>query len=460
MGRIKCKCLDKLREPSGKIIGYRLRDMNGQEIVLQHAEVKKRLLNKSLIITNLQLSSDGRIIDKEELMEITDIPAMINFQKNSGLAPLIGINQIGRDILEIKQCYENIGGSGDVWTSVKEEYITTVTYDEHQNISSTTVSDIQEDGSDQPLTHKRTKIERCRKVPATEMNVMKYVLVWMQRNRYGFTKVPKQAGLMEQMLSDQNVPAEHKEEVRQIEQDRGANMQTKLPKDAMGSRNNAFDKMKARVESRYKIRKYIPAWLDKDISEYNKDYIIVEAKDDRENMNIDDIAILADMRYIEIERPNVAAPGGTIWGVNKINSLDELNALLKRCRLKEDNAERLVDLLYSNYKKEYARVYAETNNIDDINLVTIKDINTLLKEDLEDKSFNEAEINEILESDSVHMKKNTYYKLGAYLISLYNYPETFDELKTLANELCKDYKVNDLDEEDLKKIWDKYRELD
>ena len=123
------------------------------------------------------------------------------------------------------------------------------------------------------------------------------------------------------------------------------------------------------------------------------------------------------------------------------------------------NTERLIDLLYLNYKREYAELFAERNYIN-IDLVALEDIAPMMEDDLQDKGFKETEIKEIFELYPKRMDKSVYYKLGAYLIALYNEPETFEELKISAKELCKTYDVSDLNEEDLKNLWDGYKELD
>ena len=53
-----------------------------------------------------------------------------------------------------------------------------------------------------------------------------------------------------------------------------------------------------------------------------------------------------------------------------------------------------------------------------------------MEDDLQDKGFNEKEIKEIFELYPNRMDKSVYYKLGAYLIALYE------------------------------KLWDGYKELD
>ena len=84
----------------------------------------------------------------------------------------------------------------------------------------------------------------------------------------------------------------------------------------------------------------------------------------------------------------------------------------------------------------------------------------MMEEDLQDKGFKEKEIKEIFDLYPKRMDKGVYYKLGAYLVALYDEPETFEELKMSAKELCKTYDVSDLNEEDLKNLWDGYKELD
>lgn len=60
-------CINKIRNSSNIIEKYMLVNLHsGEEIVVDHDILKAKLSNRSVLVNNLKLSSDGRIIDNVE----------------------------------------------------------------------------------------------------------------------------------------------------------------------------------------------------------------------------------------------------------------------------------------------------------------------------------------------------------------------------------------------------------
>lgn len=117
-----------------------------------------------------------------------------------------------------------------------------------------------------------------------------------------------------------------------------------------------------------------------------------------------------------------------------------------------DNVREVVMNLFGEYENCFIEVYAARENIDFDDVVE-KDIFPDLENDFSDKGFTKQEIDEIL----VHqMNENTFYKLGAYMIALFNQPETLDEWR---ESIKKDAMV-ELPEEVVVKLWNAYQEID
>ena len=63
---ITVKCIGKIRDKSGKIIGYRLQDINGQTQEASAESLKKAIKNKVIHVINLRLTSDNRLVNSSE----------------------------------------------------------------------------------------------------------------------------------------------------------------------------------------------------------------------------------------------------------------------------------------------------------------------------------------------------------------------------------------------------------
>jgi len=61
---VKCTCIEKFRDKQGRIKGYRLRDQQGKCIDVTPDNLKMAIFGKQFNVINLQLTSDGRLIDK------------------------------------------------------------------------------------------------------------------------------------------------------------------------------------------------------------------------------------------------------------------------------------------------------------------------------------------------------------------------------------------------------------
>lgn len=63
---IQAKCIEKFRDNTGKIYGYRLQDINGQVQDVQSDNLKTAIRNKQVHIVNLTLTADNRLVDSSE----------------------------------------------------------------------------------------------------------------------------------------------------------------------------------------------------------------------------------------------------------------------------------------------------------------------------------------------------------------------------------------------------------
>lgn len=63
---IQAKCIEKFRDKTGKIYGYRLIDLNNQTQDVTPENLKQAILNKQIHVVNLTLTSNNRLIDTTE----------------------------------------------------------------------------------------------------------------------------------------------------------------------------------------------------------------------------------------------------------------------------------------------------------------------------------------------------------------------------------------------------------
>ena len=59
---VQCKCTARVRNNSNVITHYHLIDDSGNKVIVTSEYLKDALMNKSVSISNLKLTSDGRIV--------------------------------------------------------------------------------------------------------------------------------------------------------------------------------------------------------------------------------------------------------------------------------------------------------------------------------------------------------------------------------------------------------------
>lgn len=63
---IQAKCIQKFRDKTGKIYGYRLIDLNQQTQDVTPENLKKAIIDRQINVINLTLTSDNRLVDSSE----------------------------------------------------------------------------------------------------------------------------------------------------------------------------------------------------------------------------------------------------------------------------------------------------------------------------------------------------------------------------------------------------------
>lgn len=66
---ITVTCTKKLRDKNNRIVGYELEDCNGKRMRFNSKQVKQAIFLQQITITNLKLTSDGRLIDNTESVQ-------------------------------------------------------------------------------------------------------------------------------------------------------------------------------------------------------------------------------------------------------------------------------------------------------------------------------------------------------------------------------------------------------
>ena len=62
---VKVEMIKKLRDKNNKLYGYIIRDEYGRETGIYTSDLKKSILNGSCVVSNMTLTSDGRLIEKK-----------------------------------------------------------------------------------------------------------------------------------------------------------------------------------------------------------------------------------------------------------------------------------------------------------------------------------------------------------------------------------------------------------
>lgn len=199
MSVIKCTCIDKIRKSNGQIFGYTLQAIDGTIANIEHDELKSKMKSHQIIVDNLQIAADGRLMDKAPLIEtVEDAVSCINYVYNTNKNSVYNINSVqqkSNTSFEIAQVYKMSGGSDDVWSSTNIEWRTLVSLN-NKKIKTVTIKITEEDGSD--VKHSRIKetIQRTDEAEATKTNLIMYSLAFTRDNNLQYTELPRQQGLM------------------------------------------------------------------------------------------------------------------------------------------------------------------------------------------------------------------------------------------------------------------------
>lgn len=73
---IQVKCIQKFRDKNNQIIGYRLQDTNGNTKDIDSQSLKQSIISHKIDVTNLKLTSDNRLIDKDDADKEVSKPSL------------------------------------------------------------------------------------------------------------------------------------------------------------------------------------------------------------------------------------------------------------------------------------------------------------------------------------------------------------------------------------------------
>ena len=154
---IQAKCIQKFRDNSNKIYGYRLQDINGQTQDVKAEELKSAIRNKQIHIVNLTLTSDNRLVDKEPEKQLQNkkiLPSEISTKsiKVDKITSLIehicnelglAFNLVELDIEDGEYSFKSkfktvISGNTEVWISANKLYLDVSLYTEYVAIEDNT----------------------------------------------------------------------------------------------------------------------------------------------------------------------------------------------------------------------------------------------------------------------------------------------------------------------------------
>lgn len=80
---VKCQCIEKIRNNNGKIIKYKLIDTNNNVVEFKPQELKSAIQSKNVVVTNLKLTKDYKLIDCNNKDKRTQVNKSNNTTKNS-----------------------------------------------------------------------------------------------------------------------------------------------------------------------------------------------------------------------------------------------------------------------------------------------------------------------------------------------------------------------------------------
>lgn len=147
---INCKCIEKFRDKNNKIIGYRLQDSFEKTVDFNPLDLKNAIINKQIKVTNLTLTSDNRLIDKEEKLVDNKlrntiyviIPSNININ-NITIIGTKDIDEIKNKALTAGRNFESIGSKSLVFYTAKNTTLTIETKYENCKFVSVCISNTE-----------------------------------------------------------------------------------------------------------------------------------------------------------------------------------------------------------------------------------------------------------------------------------------------------------------------------
>jgi hypothetical protein len=133
---MKATCVYKYRDSSGKIIGYKIQDANGNTQDIGSIELKNLIVSNEISIDNLTLTSDGRLLSTTPKIEnVQDSNFWDSSESDdtaSKAAALIGMYKYNTDakkIVKLDSVSEIIGDPYD------HEYAHDVLYNAHYSLN-------------------------------------------------------------------------------------------------------------------------------------------------------------------------------------------------------------------------------------------------------------------------------------------------------------------------------------
>lgn len=86
---ITVTCTEKLRDKNNRIVGYELQDCNGKKMRFTSEQVKQAVFLQQITVTNLKLTSDGRLIGNTEpaQSEMEEYNSFVRIVRALGLVP-------------------------------------------------------------------------------------------------------------------------------------------------------------------------------------------------------------------------------------------------------------------------------------------------------------------------------------------------------------------------------------
>lgn len=103
-------CVEKVRDKNNKIVAYRIKGDGAYISTFLPEEIKSMLKNTSVTITNLKLTSDGRIISSAETVDLNKENTLINFNTFCSKLEYLIVNKV-------KQIADGINTEFDIFNS-------------------------------------------------------------------------------------------------------------------------------------------------------------------------------------------------------------------------------------------------------------------------------------------------------------------------------------------------------